>query len=356
MDNSQEINYMRYIIGILAKKLLEKNKKIGDYQINNVCGIGSNGIVLDVTSLKNGNKYALKILNVSYYIIKKFNLNKKIYKEELADNLNDIENNIRNRNYYLASGDKDVYKNIKSDEELNSFLREYNSLKTLKSNKYCVNLVDYGFLNNNDDYIFPYIVMPYFDGVKLTEYINKKTNSTTDLIDILNLIEKIIKIIKYIHSKKIMHRDLHLENFLYNEENEKIILIDFGTAIYNCDFSVDTVGEIRGSRRLMSPEQFKNPSETCYFSDYYFLGSNLFYMLTKQYPYSQNRKIETQPNDIMKYLNYKVFNQRDIYDKIVYLVNSLIAYNLLNRLKDLNEVEKIIFEIKSMLIKNKLDR
>lgn len=352
MESSQEINYMKYVIDILAKKLLEKNKKIEGYQINTVCGIGSNGIVLDVTSLKDGNKYALKILNVSYYIIKKFNLNKKIYKEELANNLNEIENNIRNGNYYLASIDKDIYKNLKSDEELNSFLREYNSLKALKSNKYCANLVDYGFLNNNNDsYIFPYIVMPYFYGIKLTEYIDKKTNNTFDLIDILNIIEKIIKIIKYIHSKKIIHRDLHLENFLYNEENKKIILIDFGTAIYNSNFSVDTVGEIRGSRRLMSPEQFNNPSETSYFSDYYFLGSNLFYMLTKKYPYSQNRKIETQPNDITKYLNYKLFNQREIYDKIVYLINRLIVYNPLDRLKDINEIEKIIFEIKSMLIK-----
>ena len=134
MDKSTQNNSMRYIISLFGKKYIEKNNKIGKYSINNICGTGSNGIVFNVTSLKDNKRYALKILNVSYYIIKKFKLNKKTYMEEISNNIDNIVNKISNEEFYSTSFNSNIFDNFNSKEELNSFLREYNSLKGLKAN------------------------------------------------------------------------------------------------------------------------------------------------------------------------------------------------------------------------------
>ena len=99
----------------------------------------------------------------------------------------------------------------------------------------------------------------------------------------------------------------------------------------------------------MSPEQFKDPGKVKYYSDYYFIGSVLFYMLTKHTPFSRDRNGTTHAKKIQSYLNKTDFSNKNIYENIVSLVNKLLEYNINDRLINLDEIEDYIDKIISLL-------
>ena len=119
-----------------------------------------------------------------------------------------------------------------------------------------------------DSYCF--IVMEYLDGyITLLDWINSSTslsslvsNSTENhqsIIeerekDISNIFAQIISGVDYIHQMSVVHRDLKLENIMFNPETKIVKIIDFG---FSKKTSTMKWGTICGSFEYIAPEILK---------------------------------------------------------------------------------------------------
>lgn len=70
-----------------------------------------------------------------------------------------------------------------------------------------------------------FIVMEFIEYDKFVEIVGK-----LDLMEIKSYIKNLCIALKYVHSKGIMHRDIKPGNFLYNRQQKKFLLVDFGLA------------------------------------------------------------------------------------------------------------------------------
>lgn len=96
-----------------------------------------------------------------------------------------------------------------------------------------------------------YIIMERCYDLDLFEYINY---FDLELINKKNISYQIIDTLDYIHSKKIIHRDLKLENIIINIKTLNIKIIDFGCAHY----ITEPIKGIVGTFQYMAPEILNN--------------------------------------------------------------------------------------------------
>lgn len=77
------------------------------------------------------------------------------------------------------------------------------------------------------------IILEYIKGYTLEEFLRYRKIKMTD-IELIKLSKYLFEGLAYIHSKGIVHNDIHTGNVMFNEE--KMVLIDFGLAcFYNDD-------------------------------------------------------------------------------------------------------------------------
>ncbi|CAG8621327.1 12539_t:CDS:2, partial [Cetraspora pellucida] len=132
----------------------------------------------------------------------------------------------------------------------------------------------------NDRY---FLIMEYADGGNLQEFI-KKNNHLLNWDKRLELACQITNGLYYLHSEKIIHRDLHDKNIVIHDEKAKIT--DFGNAI-----SINTQTNIHdnlfGMIPFVAPEllQHAKPDNIpyCKKTDIYSLGM-IFWELSSGYP------------------------------------------------------------------------
>lgn len=62
------------------------------------------------------------------------------------------------------------------------------------------------------------LVMEYFEGQSLSNMI--KNNVIHDEKTILNIMKQLMDTLVYLHEQNIIHRDISLENILYNQKTE----------------------------------------------------------------------------------------------------------------------------------------
>ena len=126
------------------------------------------------------------------------------------------------------------------------------------------------------DYDNLYFVSKYYDGF-MHNYLNLNFSEIQIQFFSACLIQSFISL----RSKQIIHRDVHFGNLVLDEK-QYINLIDFHIAM-DYKNKNDPKGNFVGSPSLCAPEMIKGLNYD-YNSDYYRLGSMLYFMIFKKYP------------------------------------------------------------------------
>jgi tRNA A-37 threonylcarbamoyl transferase component Bud32 len=133
----------------------------------------------------------------------------------------------------------------------------------------------------------PFAAIEYIQGQSIRAYIK---NNELDINRKLKLIHQVISAIAHVQSQRIVHGDIHLSNFLVNQD-EQIKLIDFGLSNH---VKLEN-GEIKrngGVYECIPPERVKNGSfsflaqRADFRSEVFQLGVIAFYILYGHYPFS----------------------------------------------------------------------
>lgn len=345
-------NSVKCVISCFAERVLRDIDQIDSYKLLGICGVGSNGIVFRVIHVTTKRIYALKLINVLYFISDMFSLDICHIHESCYSKYPQIIQWIKSVVFSVFTRSAVVPKHFSTESAYKSFYREYTALSCLQNNERTVSLVDYGVVFLNASYTeynqkeIPYFVMPYYDGINLTRVVEDSNFSTKCAVSILM---NIVEIVESIHECGVIHRDLYPNNFIYNRISNSIYLVDFGSAIVNNDFTLDMLGERRGARRFMSPEQFRSPQDCGFITDYYFFGGILYYLLTKDTPYSRDRGLYTLPHPMyIPPLEFDICELAKV--EIFKFVDSVLEYDVSQRLVNINDIKEEITKIQSLLL------
>lgn len=92
------------------------------------------------------------------------------------------------------------------------------------------------------------IVMEYIDGIRLDEWLSQKQSKEKRF----RLAEEVLKATEYIHSIRVVHRDLKPGNIIVTRNGEHLKLIDFGLADND---HIAILKQPAGTPKYTSPEQ-----------------------------------------------------------------------------------------------------
>lgn len=145
---------------------------------------------------------------------------------------------------------------------------------------------------------YPFIIMEYFNGVNLWEYVVEGTDKRLKLQEFLSLSLQLISALEYAHKHKVIHRDIHPGNVMISREGI-VKLLDFGLAekVFG-DLYKDKTGEIVGYPPYMAPEQFSKYKTVDHRSDIYSAGVLFYELLSGQNPFPH--EIKDDPIEILQ--------------------------------------------------------
>lgn len=105
--------------------------------------------------------------------------------------------------------------------------------------------------------------------------------------------KQLINTILYLHSEGICHRDIKLDNILYNEDQEKIKLIDFGISkkIYDRNHKISEMWTSTGTLHYMAPEMISGGSYG-FEVDMWALGVLIYKLFYGSLPFDSEYKSE----------------------------------------------------------------
>lgn len=162
---------------------------------------------------------------------------------------------------------------------------EIDALEMCRGHSNIVELIE---VITDDEYT--YIVTEYLEGPELFAYVQKNPLSETEA---RHLFKEIVKAVQHMHSKRIVHRDLKLENILFTHESTSTLkLIDFGFAT-RISKRLDTTCY---TLEYAAPEILSNKkyNEAC---DLWSLGAILYALLCGHTPF-QRRNESHDDHDI----------------------------------------------------------
>ncbi|RGB27388.1 kinase-like domain-containing protein [Rhizophagus diaphanus] len=138
-----------------------------------------------------------------------------------------------------------------------------------------------GITKDSDYYI---LVLEYANEGNLRDYLKKKFTYLR-WNDKIQMALDITGGLKFIHSKEIIHRDLHSKNILVN--NGKLLIADFGLSKKLAEITTNSVGNRQGMIEYIEPQCFKNKKyKKDKKSDIYSLGVLLWEISSGRIPFS----------------------------------------------------------------------
>lgn len=138
-----------------------------------------------------------------------------------------------------------------------------------------------------------FLVMEYFQGAPLAEFIEKKGIFT--ISEFLKVAISLVGILQEVHVNNIIHKDINPKNILLNPQEEKVSLIDFGIAS-KINTKMPNLGNpdsLEGTLTYISPEQTGRMNRVVdYRTDFYSLGITCYELLIGQAPFQYVNSME----------------------------------------------------------------
>ncbi|MEC4894317.1 MAG: GUN4 domain-containing protein [Oscillatoria sp. PMC 1051.18] len=130
-----------------------------------------------------------------------------------------------------------------------------------------------------------YLVQEWISGVTLTQKLQQE--GTLSESSVKEILIGILPVLDYLHSKRIVHRDIKPDNIILRAENNQPVLIDFGAVKETMGTIATASGNpvssiVIGTPGFMSVEQ--NAGRPVYSSDLFSLGLTAIYLLTGKLP------------------------------------------------------------------------
>ncbi|MBD2446722.1 protein kinase [Nostoc sp. FACHB-152] len=137
-----------------------------------------------------------------------------------------------------------------------------------------------------------YVVQEWVEGETLTTKVKRQGLFSESAVR--DLLLNLLPVLEYVHSKRIIHRDIKPDNIIVRYRDGKPVLIDFGAVRESMGTVVNSQGNPTSSIVIGTPGYM--PSEQAagrpmYSSDIYSLGMTAVYLLTGKQP----QELETDP-------------------------------------------------------------
>ena len=231
---------------------------------------------------------------------------------------------VKSMKYAIKSIKKDFF-NLNSIENT---LKEIEILRSLDH----PNIVKYFESYEDENYL--HIVMEYIPGESLYNIIKKNNNKKINFKEkeIKEIILNLLKVVSFLHKKKIVHRDLKLENILFSIPNDysSLKIIDFGLS---SNFTLKKEKFIVGTPYYMSPEMIEGIYH--YKSDLWSIGVILYSLITGKYPFNGKDK-----NEVFSLINSGKYNKKNLNKKNY----SIEAKNLIKKIFTIDLNKRISIE------------
>jgi len=269
---------------------LPKGHMLGNYQIENILGVGGFGITYLAEDLQLKTLVAIKEYLPSDIAIRSSNtmvLNNFTISSELQPKCTqDMEN--------FKWG-------------LEQFLLEAQTIASLKHPN--IVQVKHFFEKNNT----AYIVMDYEPGNSLNKLLKK--GESVDEEEVYKLIRPLLDGLKVVHSNNLMHRDISPSNIYIYKNTDTPILIDFGAARYSLGVKSKSMSTI--VKVGYAPyEQYQTRGNQGAWSDIYAMGAVLYQLISGHVPIESTERIsaivnnEEDPLEAASVLGKKHYSQK----------------------------------------------
>jgi eukaryotic-like serine/threonine-protein kinase len=203
------------------------------------------------------------------------------------------------------------------------------------SHAHIVRVYDFDYAEDRDSY---YMVMELIKGESLKERLQdiSDANERLPVKEVLRIIREAASALAYAHSRGMIHRDVKPANLMIDEDN-RIVLTDFGIAKMLDSKQLTVSGGMIGTPAYMSPEQGLGEAGNER-SDIYSLGVIMYQLLVGQLPYDA----ETALGVILMHVNDPIpmvrsYN-RNIPETVQEVVNRAMAKDPNDRYQTADEM------------------
>ncbi|HEY9800900.1 MAG TPA: YARHG domain-containing protein [Leptolyngbyaceae cyanobacterium] len=143
-----------------------------------------------------------------------------------------------------------------------------------------------------------YLVQEWVEGDTLTAKFKQQGLLTEAAVQ--EILINLLPVLEYVHSQRIVHRDIKPDNIILRHRDGKPVLIDFGAVRESMGTVVNSQGDVTSSIVIGTPGYM--PSEQAagrpvYSSDLYSLGLTAIYLLTGKQP--QQLEIDSQTGEMI---------------------------------------------------------
>ncbi|AFZ14793.1 serine/threonine protein kinase [Crinalium epipsammum PCC 9333] len=139
-----------------------------------------------------------------------------------------------------------------------------------------------------------YLIQQWIEGETLSQKVQQQGVLPEN--DVRDILISLLPVLDYIHSHRIVHRDIKPDNIIFRRQDQKPILIDFGAVKETMATVVNSPGNttssiVIGTPGFMPSEQ--TAGRPLYASDLYSLGLTAIYLLTGKLPQQLETDIQT---------------------------------------------------------------